>query len=240
MAALAPAAITDLVVVACHAVYLGRGAGDADDDGQWLLQPFQKGEPRFYVDHVRAGVGLAAAASTALLVFSGGQTRREAGPRSEADSYLALAGQFGWWGRLEVAERAATEAFARDSFENLLFGLCRFQECVGRYPDTVTVVSWGFKTTRFGLHREAIRWPASRFTFVGIGEPADLEGARAGESKTIEAFRRDPYGTGAALGGKRAERTPFDGHAPYEVSCPEVAALLRHRGPELFDGSVPW
>ncbi len=208
MAALAPAALTDLVVVAGHAVYLGRDAGDAHNDGQWLLQPFQKGEPRFYVDHVRAGVGLAAAASAALLVFSGGQTRREAGPRSEADGYLALAGQFGWWGRLEVAERAATEAFARDSFENLLFGLCRFKECVGRYPDTVTIVSWGFKATRFGLHREAIRWPASRFTFVGIGEPADLEGARAGESTTIEAFRRDPYGTGADLGGKRAERNP--------------------------------
>ena len=68
------------------------------------------------------------AASTALLVFSGGQTRREAGPRSEADGYLALARAFGWWGWVEVAERATDEAFARDSFENLLFGLCRFKE----------------------------------------------------------------------------------------------------------------
>jgi len=240
VAASGPAALTNLIVVAGHAVYVGRDAGDAHDDRQWLLQPFQKGESRFYVDHVRAGVGLAAASSTALLVFSGGQTRREAGPRSEADGYLALAGQHGWWGRLEVAERAATEAFARDSLENLLFGLCRFKECVGRYPDTVTVVSWGFKAARFDLHREALRWPASRFTFVGIGEPADVDGARAGESKTIERCRRDPYGTGADLGGKRAERNPFEGHAPYEVSCSDAAALLRHRGPELFDGALPW
>ena len=104
----------------------------------------------------------------------------------------------------------------------------------------MSVVSWGFKATRFGLHREALRWPASRFTFVGIGEPADLEGARAGESQTIEAFRRDPYGTGADLGGKRAQRNPFECHPPYEVSCPEAAALLRHRGPERFEGPVPW
>jgi len=50
---------------------------------------------------------------------------------------------------------------ARDSFENLLFGVCRFRERAGHYPDTVTVVSWGFKAARFDLHRETLRWPAS-------------------------------------------------------------------------------
>ena len=109
-----------------------------------------------------------------------------------------------------MAERAATEAFARDSFENLLFGLCRFKECVGRYPDTVTIVSWGFKATRFGLHREAIRWPASRFTFVGISEPADLEGARGGgvddRSRRSGATLMAPAPISAA---KRAEREPL-------------------------------
>ena len=39
---------------------------------------------------------------------------------------------------------------------------------------------------------------------------------------------------------KRARRNPFGRQPPYGVSCPEVAALLGHRGPALFDGVVPW
>lgn len=35
--------------------------------------------------------------------------------------------------------RAFTEDRARDSLENLLFGLCRFYELTGRYPDFVVV-----------------------------------------------------------------------------------------------------
>jgi len=235
-----PAALAHLIVVAGHAVYAGTAAAHAGDDAHWRLQPFQHGEPPLYIDHIRAGVELAAAAPGSLLVFSGGQTRREAGPRSEAEGYLALAGQFGWWSCPEVAGRAAAEEFARDSFENLLFGICRFNECAGRYPDMVTVVSWGFKEARFGLHREALRWPASRFTYAGINQPRALTEAQAGESMTFKAFRRDPYGAGDDLGAKRARRNPFARQPPYAVSCPEVAALLRHRGPALFDGAVPW
>jgi len=133
-----------------------------------------------------------------------------------------------------------TEEFARDSFENLLFGVCRFKECAGGYPETVTVVSWGFKAARFDLHREALRWPAPRFRYCGVNQPQDLDGARRGEAATVASFRQDRYGTGDVLGSKRAARNPFSRRPPYEVSCPEVAALLRHRGPEPFEGSVPW
>ena len=45
------------------------------------------------------------------------------------------------YGQPEVRGRAFTEDRARDSFENLLFGLCRFFELTGRYPEFV-VVSW--------------------------------------------------------------------------------------------------
>lgn len=38
--------------------------------------------------------------------------------------------------------RAFTEDRARDSLENLLFGLCRFYELTGRYPDFVVVRAW--------------------------------------------------------------------------------------------------
>lgn len=38
-----------------------------------------------------------------------------------------------------VRWRALTEEHARDSFENLLFSVCRFRELTGSYPRNITV-----------------------------------------------------------------------------------------------------
>lgn len=38
-----------------------------------------------------------------------------------------------------VRWRALTEEHARDSFENLLFSVCRFRELTGMYPYNITV-----------------------------------------------------------------------------------------------------
>lgn len=66
---------------------------------------------------------------------------------------------------------------ARDSFENLLFSLCRFYELTGHYPDNVLVIGYSFKHERFAdLHRAALRWPDQKFTFVGT--PALTAGAQ--------------------------------------------------------------
>jgi hypothetical protein len=76
-----------LIVVAGHAVYVGQAQRAAANDNSWVLQDFQNGEPPCYIEHIRFGVELAASQPNSLLVFSGGQTRREAGPKSEAKSY---------------------------------------------------------------------------------------------------------------------------------------------------------
>ncbi len=66
---------------------------------------------------------------------------------------------------------------ARDSFENLLFSLCRFYELTGHYPDDVVVIGYDFKHERFSdLHRAALRWPDQHFKFVGT--PALTAGAQ--------------------------------------------------------------
>lgn len=84
------------------------------------------GEAQSFLDHIELGVATAAKDPAALLLFSGGQTRRAAGPRSEGLSYWVVAEAAGWFGkRAEVRNRTFTEEHARDSFENLLFGLCR-------------------------------------------------------------------------------------------------------------------
>jgi len=57
---------------------------------------------------------------------------------------------------------------ARDSFENLLFSLCRFYEITGHYPLKITAVSYTLKQKRFEqLHRAAVRFPADSFHFIG-------------------------------------------------------------------------
>src|SRR5262249_13340644 len=209
MAAPGSSHIVNLVLVAAHAVYVGQDFLDPERDRNWLLQSFQRGEPSFYIEHIRAGIDVADRDPSSLLVFSGGQTRREAGPRSEAQSYWNLAEHFRWWSTSEVSGRTATEEFARDSFENLLFAICRFKEWTGRYPQKIRVLSWPFKGRRFGLHREALRFPDSRFEFHGSNQPEDNVGAEKGEAQAIAAFEKDPYGTGDDLGKKRADRNPF-------------------------------
>ena len=230
--------MTAAVIVAGHAVLLDPS--DPSNDASWSLLDYQRGEPPRYIDHVRRGVEAAAADREALLLFSGGQSRQDAGPRSEAQGYWHIAERRGWFDWPEVAARSTTEEFARDSFENLLFGICRFREFTGSYPRRVTLVSWQFKERRFHLHRGAIRWPAERFAYAPAGNPDHLDHAVAAETANTAKYVRDPYSAGAEFRAKRDCRNPFRRQHGYITSCPEVARLLLHEGPDLFTGTLPW
>ena len=226
------------ILVAGHSIV--RDWTRLESDEGWFLLDFQRGEATRYIEHARRGVELAAADPAALLLFTGGQSRAAAGPRSEAHSYFGVAEHHGWWGFEDVSQRVATEEFARDSFENLLFSLARFKELTGGYPEHVTLVGWEFKRERFHLHREAIRWPQSRFHYDGPNNPPDLEPAVAAEARARDRYRVDPYSASAEFQAKRAERNPFRRQHGYFTSCPELAPLFQHPGPEAFRGPLPW
>jgi hypothetical protein len=226
------------ILVAGHSVVVDFH--QVERDAGWALLDFQRGEPGKYIEHVRRAVELAAADPAALLIFSGGQTRAAAGPRSEAQSYWGVADHFGWFGMPQVRSRAITEEFARDSFENLLLGICRFREYTGRWPDAVTLVSWEFKRGRFAMHREAIRWPEARFRYMGANNPDDLPQALEAEARAVHAYTADPYSSGGFFRAKRAERNPFRRQHGYDVSCPEVIELFQWAGPGRFEGALPW
>ena len=226
-----------VVVVAGHAVYVG---GDPWDDRSWALKPRQAGEPPFFVHHILRAIEATAEDRLAGCIYSGGKTREAAGPLSEGVGYWRIGQSVRWLGRPDVRDRTATEDFAQDSFENLLFGLCRFRELAGHFPEHVTVVSWRFKEARFALHRDAIGWPESRWTYLGVNNPVELQDAISGERQTIEAFRLDPYGRTGTLAAKRHRRNPYHQRHSYSTTCPEVAALLSHDGPHYFDSSLPW
>jgi hypothetical protein len=230
--------LRNAIIVAGHSVLLRYK--NLASDFSWALLEFQRGEPSFYIEHVHAAVELTHADSESLLIFSGGPTRADAGPRSEALSYYEVANHYGWFGRLHVARRVLIEDFARDSFENLLFGICRFREYTGRYPNLVTLVSWAFKEQRFHWHRESIGFPAERFRYAGPNNPRDLSQALRSEERAVEAYRKDPYSSGDRFRAKRAERNPLRRQHGYAVSCPELARLLAHEGPQLYGGPWPW
>jgi hypothetical protein len=144
-----------------------------------------------------------------------------------------------WYGFATVRQRAFTEEHARDSFENMLFGLCRFYELTGHYPETVLVVGYEFKRERFAdIHRAALRWPMRRFEYVGT--PAVNAGAALGEESTMKLFENDPYGCGPELAAKRESRDPFASGGYSDERCPGMAALLQYCGPRWYPGHLPW
>ena len=233
-----------LIIVTCHAIYVGGDRSCADHDEYWVIRDSQKGEPPFYIEHIQFGVGLAASSPNTLLVFSGGQTRVEAGPRSEAQGYWLLADQFAWWQNSKVRDRATTEEFARDSYENMLFGIARFRECSGHYPSSIDIVGWEFKRERFDFHRQTIRWPEANqcYRYHGVNNPCNLMASQNGEARTAISFRTDPFGLRKEVRNKRAERNPFHRQDPYAVSCPELVPLLDRKATEeaRFNFQLPW
>lgn len=259
------AALSHLVLVAGHAVLTSLDVHDLNAPSNWELLSYQKDQVSTFVRHIQRGVELTRADPTALLIFSGGETRQHAGPRSEAQSYWMAAEYARWWQAPSaktkadagsetpsdpVSLRATTEEYARDSYENLMFALCRFKEFTGAYPKRVTVVGFEFKRARFrDLHRAAVRFPLAAFAYEGIDPPEMQDPTRkfkliqGEQTKSVQPFQQDPYGCmkDGPLYAKKLERNPFRRHHSYELVCPELVPLLRWcQGPTLFPGDLPW
>lgn len=237
--------LRNLVMVAGHAVYTSSSCDKADREGSWFLESYQKhpGQALTFVRHIEAGIKAVASDEKALLLFSGGETRKDAGPRSEAQSYWSVAESSNWFGaKQEVRWRALTEEHARDSFENLLFSICRFKELSGDYPMNITVVSYDFKENRFAnLHRLALRFPAARFFYKGTpASPTASVTASKGEANVQVLFQEDPYGCVGPLHKKRVARDPFARAIPYPAGCPELSELFSYCGASVFPGKLPW
>lgn len=214
-----------LVIVPGHASFKQEVDGNRlpDDifaDDPWVLQSFQRGEPPFYGEHMKAGVDiLEEERGGALLVPSGGFTRAESGDKwSEAGSYVAAAIHEQWIAGAETQPSGiALDEFARDSLQNVIGGIYSFREATGEFPKQIIIPGWSFKEERFKLHAEALGIPLGRVAYIGVNNPteADLVGAEKGEAKAVAAFRADPLGEGPELSAKRAERDPLNHGNPY-------------------------
>ena len=78
-----------LVLVACHSVYIGLDFTHVEDMSSWALLDYQKvgSVAHSFVTHIQQGVRYAAEQEDSMLLFSGGKTRIDAGPRAEALGY---------------------------------------------------------------------------------------------------------------------------------------------------------
>ncbi|KAI8325712.1 hypothetical protein GQ54DRAFT_326871 [Martensiomyces pterosporus] len=234
--------LTDLVIVPGHGVYLGNES--PLDESNWFLLNEQRGEVGAFMAHVGKAIEIVKEHDSALLLFSGGETRVEAGTYSEAQGYWAAADKMGWLTK-DVYRRVMTEEFARDSYENILFSIARFHEITGNYPDRITVVGFDFKRERFvDLHRGALKYPKIRFNYVGINPPGDVKAlAKSERENAYDLFAKDLYGCKGRLAEKREKRNPFKLNHGYAKSCPEIASFFDYcpaNPTAVYDGHLPW
>lgn len=212
----------NLVIIAGHSIYKGKEYEDIYSDNSWYLKDFQKDEAKYYIEHILTGINLVNKDLSSLLIISGGFTNPAVPFRSEAMSYYELAESQDWFDK--ITGRIFLEEYARDSFENLLFGLCRFYELTGRLPEKTTMVSWKFKKARFRFHWDTLSINNYKFEYCGVNNPEDLTSALDGEKKALAEFKISPYGIKNNLRRKKQLRNPFNRKFNYD--CPIFSYTL--------------
>jgi hypothetical protein len=210
--------ISKLILICGHGIYIHSKIDKelVQEPVNWV--PANSEQSRFYIKHIEKGIQLAKSEKNSLLLFSGGQTRKiDSSPKSEAESYQAIAREFGW---LSGIENVGLEEYARDSMENLLFGLCKFFQVTNKYPDCIDLISFSYKAYRFDLHRKHLGLSREKFTFVGVDNPPYnmMDGVEK-ELKSMEKYIDDPYGLGEKLQYKKNFRNPFN-RIPHYGDCP--------------------
>ncbi|KAJ8660478.1 hypothetical protein O0I10_003936 [Lichtheimia ornata] len=244
------------IIVPGHAIYTGDSSLEGlEVDDNWVLESFQRGgQVRTFVRHIEKAIEMAKEDPEAVVIFSGGQTRAHAGPQSEGQSYWQIANSLIHKEAINdtttvdsLTARMIVEDYARDSHENLLFSICRFQEMTGQYPSSITVVGFEFKRTRFEeMHLRSLRYPEQQFRYIGIDPPFDPVGTperSAGEAaNSLGPLKKDPYGCHYPLVQKRIDRNPFRRRHPYRLTCPALSDIINYcpEDNQFFQGRLPW
>lgn len=191
-----------LILVPGHATFSqavkpGQERIDLNDSQNWLLLPYQKGEAKYYMEHIRRGWDELIKFPQSVLIFCGGFTRTNSPQWSEAKSYwetLRVLCQEEGWDFEKHKKRIFTEERSTDSFQNLVCGMDKYYQIAGNQPENIKVVGWKFKKTRFEFHAKTLGWPKSIFEYIGVNNPKRLEEAIGAEARTLEKFKQNMAG----------------------------------------------
>lgn len=221
-----------LIVVPGHAIqWCLEDNQSILDPGCWSLYEYQKRNIPSFLSHIREGLKALLFDDEAILIFSGGQSRASAGPRSEADSYYQLARHLIRTNNVfnegynsdkisNVLNRIVTEEYARDSLENLVFSICRFRMLTGNNPQKIFFYGYTSKEKRFkDLHIKAINFSPSNFYYYSGSNLSIFEFS----DSAYDLFSKDLTGCNTVeLVEKRTVRNPFHQN-PEDVynKCPE-------------------
>lgn len=182
------------LILCCHCVY----------DGGEIYSEFPEDKP-VYEQQLRESVKCVQTQMHDLLIISGGYTKEEI-EKSEAQGMVDWAYDLG----LDLDEIIfILEEYARDSFENVLFSMCRFYKEYNQFPEGIGVCSWRFKEPRFTIFAEALTLP--NYSFVSVGEKE----ITWTESDLLEMVKDDPFQRNPDLVSKRQNRDPWEKGNPY-------------------------
>ncbi|EGW35081.1 uncharacterized protein SPAPADRAFT_132612 [Spathaspora passalidarum NRRL Y-27907] len=234
-----------LVLLPCHAIWKG-GPTTGLARNEWHLVDFQiVGQDHLvFRDQILQSISILQQDPDAYVIISGGETKKQAGPMSEALSYYLLASEL--CKDETVLSRIHTEVFARDSFENVIFSICRYYELFKMYPDKITIIGFEFKRVRFMTHhlQQALKYPLDKVDYIGHSPKPELS-----EQDTIEYFKdleeseykhavkhfqSDWYGLADSLNKKKLARNPFNRYHGYIYSNPSLSDFLH----AIQDGST--
>lgn len=261
--------LKNLIIVPGHAIFVGK---DPMNPSDWLLEPYQSNTTIIsFINHIKEAIKLMLLDSDALLVYSGGQTRLKSNQTaSEAASYSRVAHLLDLYqtthhqlleesedhgkqkdrkleGLEGLGNRVTTEEFALDSWTNLLFSVARFKEFTGHYPSRITIIGHAYKSKRFHeIHREALRWPSTRFEYVSIQDETtekEIETRYLFEQEVFHQFSTDKYGCSGKLRRKKLMRNPFRRFHSYLIGAFELIGLFEwcpSNGIDWYPGPLPW
>lgn len=229
-----------LIILPCHSIWKVDGPTLGVDHNEWFLEDYQiVGQDHLvFRSQIIDSLSMLQQHKDSFLIISGGATKKEAGPISEAITYFQLAKKL-CHEDASLLARINIEEYARDSFENVLFLLCRFYELFNAYPENLVIVGFEFKEKRFVLHHleQALCFPRDKVKYVGSLPITDhlpedarkryCEELHSSELKNaLRHFEHDWYGLSGSLKEKRHKRNPFSRYHGYMFSNPKLSDFL--------------